>query len=617
VRTTCMSWRRAGLAAVTLLLLTGLAGSIASALAASPSASAPPANGKVTLRVGWLGEPDNLNPFIGGATGLESYTVWDNNYDPLVGLNPTDLKPSKDVGLADDWASTPDGKRWTFTIRPNVKWQDGQPLTARDVAFTIDLIVDNQDPSWISYLQTVKKATAVDDTHVEILCKQPAPGMLVNLAAVPILPEHIWSKMSYQAAARSFVNKPPIIGSGPFQCTQWKKSNFLVMEANKSYWRGAPHIDQIVFEDYTNADTMGQNMKAGAIDACGGLLQAQMQTLPHTPGITARAVRANEYDELGFNCYTGGPSLGNPVLRDWKFRQALQWAIDKNKLCQIAYGGMAKPADTVITADYSRNPDWHWTPPADQAYTFNLAKAGQMLTAAGYPLKNGVRLDKTGKPITLRLFARNEYAPSIPCGKFITGWFRQLGLNVVLSAMDDGALTAAQYNTVKGKFTPNYDMFIWGWYLDIDPGIEMAYLCTDQINGWSDSAWSYPPYDSLYKQQAVEMDQPTRLQDIYRLQQMIYEQSPYIPLAYADDTEAWNTSRWTGWIATPAPNGNVVFPEYGYGSYFTVKPVTGAKTSQAGRTGVLVAIIAGAVVVLAVAVFVVVRKRRPPEATEV
>ena len=84
----------------------------------------------------------------------------------------------------------------------------------------------------------------------------------------------------------------------------------------------------------------------------------------------------NGYDELGFNCYTGGPSLGNPVLKDWKFRQALQWAVDKNKLCAVAYGGMAKPADTIITANYYHNPDWHWTPPADQAYSFNLAKAG-------------------------------------------------------------------------------------------------------------------------------------------------------------------------------------------------------------------------------------------------
>ena len=599
-----------------LLLLAGLAMGIASALAASPSPSAPPANGKVTLRVGWLGEPDNLNPFIGGATGLESYTVWDDNYDPLVGLDPADLKPSKDVGLANDWTSTPDGKTWTFTIRPNVKWQDGQPLTAGDVAYTIDLIVDNQDPSWIAYLQSVKKATAIDATHLEIACKQPAPSMLVNLAAVPILPEHIWSKMPYKVAARSFPNKPPIIGSGPFQCTQWKKSSYLVMEANKDYWRGAPHVDQIVFEDYTNADTMGEDMKTGAIDACGGLLQAQVHTLSHTPGITARGVRVNEYDELGFNCYTLGPSLGNPVLKDWKFRQALQWAVNKETLCKIAYGGMATPADTVVTAGYYHNPDWHWTPPADQAYTFDLTKAGQMLDAAGYPLKNGVRVDKSGKPITLRLYARSEYAPSIPCGKFITGWFRQLGLKIVLSTMDDGALEDALYNTVNGKFTPDYDMFIWGWYEDIDPGIELAYLCTDQINDWSDCAWSYPLYDKLYKQQGIEMNQAKRVQDIYGLQKMIYQQTPYIPLAYSDDTEAWNTERWTGWIAMPAPDGNVVFPEYGYGSYFTVKANTGAKASQTGKTGVMVAIIVAAVVVLVVVVFVVVRKKRPPQATE-
>ena len=440
--------------------------------------------------------------------------------------------------------------------------------------------------------------------------------MLVNLAAFPILPEHIWSKMPYKVAAKSFVNKPPIIGSGPFECTQWTKSNYLVMEANRNYWRGAPHIDQIVFEYYTNADTMGQEMKEGTIDACGGLLQAQMRMLAHTPGITARAVRVNEYDELGFNCYALGPSLGNPVLKDWRFRQALQWAVDKNKLCQIAYSGIAKPADTVITADYYHNPDWHWTPPADQAYMFNLIKAGQMLDAAGYKEVDGVRLDKSGKPITLRLLARSEYPPSIPCGKLITGWFRQLGLKIVLSTVGDGALEDAMYNTVNGKFMPDYDMFIWGWYNDTDPGIELAYLCTNQINDWSDCAWSDPAYDKLYKQQGVEMDQATRLQDIYKLQQIIYRQSPYIPLAYSDDTEAWNTSRWTGWIAMPAPNGNVVFPPYGYGSYFTVKPNTGAKTSQAGKTGVMVAIIAAAVAVLAVVVFVVVRKMRPPEATE-
>ena len=69
-----------------------------------------------------------------------------------------------------------------------------------------------------------------------------------------------------KTAIHTLPNTPPIIGSGPFQCVQWKKSNYLVMQANKGYWGGAPHVDDIVFEEYTSADTMGEDMKSGAID---------------------------------------------------------------------------------------------------------------------------------------------------------------------------------------------------------------------------------------------------------------------------------------------------------------------------------------------------------------
>ena len=108
------------------------------------------------------------------------------------------------------------------------------------------------------------------------------------------------------------------------------------------------------------------------------------------------------------------------------------------------------------------------------------------------------------------------------------------------------------------------------------------------------------------------MNQATRLQDIYKLQQMIYEQSPYIPLAYSDDTEAWNTDRWTGWLAMPAPNGNVVYPVYGYETYFSVRPKAGGGGGGvAGKTGVLVAL--GTVVglaVIATAIVLITRRRR-------
>jgi len=616
VRIARKSWRLAGLAAVTLLLSAGCVWGLASALAASSSPRPSPAtSGKVVLRLGWLAEPDNLNPFLG--TNMSAYTVWYMNYDSLVGLSPTDLSPETTTGLATSWTHTPDGKTWTFTLRKNAKWQDGQPVTAADVAFTFNFIIKNNAANWTTYTANIEKATAVDDYTVRFDCSAPTPSLLNSFGEMPILPEHIWSKVPPSTAIKTLPNKPPIIGSGPFECVQWKKNNYIVMQANKNYWRGAPHVDDIVFQYYTNADTMGEDMKAGAIDGCDGLLQAQMRELSHTPGVEAKPIMVNGYDELGFNCYQGmsdgkpWQSLGNPVLRDWKFRQALQWAIDKNKLCAIGYGGMAKPADTVVTADYYHNPDWHWTPPADQAYTFNLAKASQMLTAAGYPLKNGVRLNKSGKPITLRLYARSSYPQSITCGKFITGWFRQLGLKIVFSALDDGTLESDQYNMVNGKFDPDYDMFEWGWYNDEDASIELDYFTTSQINDWSDCAWSNPAYDALYKQQATEMAQTKRLQDIYKLQEMIYQQSPYIPLAYSDDTEAWNTSRWTDWVQSPAKVGNVVYPPYGYETYFSVRPKTGGGGSGvAGKKGVLILVAVVVVLVVGATTYVLVKRRR-------
>ena len=248
---------------------------------------------------------------------------------------------------------TPDGKTWTFTIRDNAKWHDGVPLTAKDVAFTYNYIIDNELANFTSYTQGINKAVAVDDTTVRFDCSQPKANML--RVYVPIVPEHIWSKVSGKDAGLGYANKPPFVGSGPFKCVEWKKNSYVKLVANKDYWRGAPKIDELLFEYYTNADTMVQDLKSGTIDGATGLLDAQYRQLKGEPGIEARTIRTNGFDELAFNCYAG-TSRGNPVLRDWKFRQALNWAVDKDKICAIVYGGHAEPATTVITADYYTTP---------------------------------------------------------------------------------------------------------------------------------------------------------------------------------------------------------------------------------------------------------------------
>ena len=157
-------------------------------------------------------------------------------------------------------------------------------------------------------------------------------------------------------------------------------------------------------------------------------------------GIKAIAYPFYNWDYLEFNCYDEAGSMGNPVLRDWHFRYALNYAIDKQSLCDFAYGGLAQPGTTIILPNTFTNPDYHWQPPADQAYTFDLTKADQLLTAAGYPLKNGVRLNKQGQPIVLRLETPTDVPAEQTEAKLITGWLQKLGLKIKLSVIDSGAL---------------------------------------------------------------------------------------------------------------------------------------------------------------------------------
>ena len=600
------------LLAVSLALLGALLCGLASALASSPSPG--PSPGKIVLRVGWIMDPDSLNPFV--ATNFTAAMITQLNYDYLVGFDPSTLTPSKGAhgtGLATDWRVSPDGKHWTFALRRNAVWQDGYgPVTAADVAFTLNYVIDNQMANYVTYVEGMRRATAVDTATVSIDCVRPKADMLSALGVIPILPKHIWAHVSPKTAGNAYTNSPPIIGSGPFECVAFKKGAYVTMVANKRYWHGAPKIDEVIFEYFTSADSMGMELTSGTIDACYQPEDTQMRRLQHEPGYVAKKVLVNGYDDLAFNCYVpppGGKSLGNPVLRDPRFRQALQWAVDKNQLVQVAYAGNAKVGDTVVTAGYYTNPDWHWTPPANQAYSFDLSKAGQLLDAAGYRDSNGDGWrDYRGKPIKLRLWAFSEYGTSVRDVKLIAVWLRQLGLQVVISDMDFGSIMARVFNTANGKPAPDFDLVQNGWYLGIDPGQSMSFFTTGQIGTWNDSGFSNPEFDRLYVEQSRVLDPNTRKQLIDRMQQIVFEQSPYVVLAYYGDTEAWN-SKWVGWVPSPAKGGSAVMDAY---SYLFVHPETSGGTAATATSGPVALLVLAGVVVAVVAGLLLWRRRRPP-----
>ncbi len=212
------------------------------------------------------------------------------------------------------------------------------------------------------------------------------------------------------------------------------------------------------------------------------------------------------------------------------------------KLVSIAYDGYATAGSTIMVQGFYSDPDWHWTPPAGQAYAYDPAKATEMLAAAGYKTSGGKLLDKQGKPISLRLFACEAPPQGQKIGKLLTGWFEAIGIDIKFSYMTEGALNEYLYNEKDGVFTPNMDLFVYNWTGDVDPDFILSLFTKAQIGDWSDCAWWTPEYDKLYTQQSQTIDPAQRKALIDRMQQIAYEQSPYSVLAYPKGLEAVNTS---------------------------------------------------------------------------
>ncbi len=593
---------------VAVVLVCGLVWGLAAALAASSSPS--PASGKVVLKIGWTSEPDNLNPFVGWAT--TTYEIWTINYNFLFGFDGQSMRPT--LSLADQFPTkanggiSADGKVWTIHLRPGVKWSDGQPLTAADVAFTYNYIVKNHMANLALTTTGIASAKEIDPTTVQIICSQPKANM--ESIFLPILPKHIWEHVSPQAAATTFLNSPPIVGSGPFYTTAFKKGSYVEMQRNPYYWGKKPTVDQIYFEMYQNPDTMVQDLKSGVLDGAWGIPVAQFSQLKAMSSIHTIAYNFFNWDYLDLNCSSLSSSTGNPVLRDASFRTALNYAIDRATLAKVAYDGLAAPATTIMPPDTWSDPDYHWQPPADEAYTFDIAKANQMLTAAGYPLKNGVRLNKQGKPITLRLATTTDFQQGQVEAKLIAGWFQQLGLKITLQVMDDGAFLARMFNYKGTTFAPDFDMALSDWAGYGDPGETLTSFTTAEIGATNEPAWSNATFDKLNVEQSAALDPATRQNLIWQMQQIFYQQSPQLVLVYPQYLEAYNISHWTGWTPMFHGRGPAFVTTATVDSYVNLMPRTGSSSSGGGAKGLWIVV---AVVVIVVAGGLVVwtmRRRR-------
>jgi peptide/nickel transport system substrate-binding protein len=547
----------------------------AAALGLAPAAAVPPPTAaaqdeRLTFTVALGNEVDSFNPFLGIV--VESFEMWQLTYDSLTGFAMEDKAPVP--ALAESWESSDGDLTWTYTIRDGVTWSDGEPLTAEDVAYTYNRILTGKVESgstWATYLKSVSKVTAPDESTVVLELEKPS-ATLPSLP-VPIIPEHVWSGVS-DAEAKTYAAEPsdgqPVVGSGPFRLVEGTAGGAQYrFEANPDYWDGAPHIDELVFRVFKSEDPMVQALVKGEVDFAYNISALQVESLQDQEGVTAHNGETPGFDEIAFNAgsvdlETGEP-MGdpNPAVLDPAFRYALGFAIDRDLIVERAYQGAGTPGSSLIPPGY---PDFHWEPPEDVAFEFDLERAGELLDEAGYVVgEDGKRTMPDGDPIdALRLSARADSETSVNVMDYFKEWLAELGIDAEVTAVESNRLTSL---ILDGEF----DVFEWGWYVDPDLSAMLSYMTCDQRGDWSDTWWCNEEYDRLYEQQASEPDPEARAELIKEMQEILFLEAPYLLTVYNTVGEAFRSDRWACVQPQPDPGG-VWLMQLGVHNYLNVRP---------------------------------------------
>jgi len=498
------------------------------------------------VRIGWTGGPDSLNP--GVAWLAKSYTIFELVYDSLYELN---LDGTYAKGLVESVERSADGLVYTFKIKSGVKWHDGQPLTAKDVAFTYNLVKAHEDfPTLNSYTTNFAKVEAPDDTTVVLTLDQQVPSIESKLVFLYILPEHIWKEYAVGAAAAEFTNEE-MIGSGPFKMKEYKQNEFVHLVANKDYHGTVPKVDEVIFQAFQTPDVLIQAIKSGQVD--------MITQMPNT-GVAALKNAENVSVEIGSplspdltdiilnqvapeNCPTadGGICSGHPALRDKNVRLAMAYATDKNKLIDIVALGLAAPGIALIPDGMGA-----WFNSSIQDYPYDPAQANKMLDEAGYKDVNndGVREMPDGTtPLTLRVNWPSDSTEAPRLSELLQEMWKQIGITTQPQAVDPDALTAQCCPTL------DYDVMIWGWVADPDPQTLLIIPVTDQIpTGYNETGYSNPKYDELFVKQSTEMDPEKRREMVWEMQKITHDDVVYIIPYYSKQVQAYRTDRFSGWL---------------------------------------------------------------------
>jgi peptide/nickel transport system substrate-binding protein len=442
--------------------------------------------------------PTNLDPRIG--IDAQSERIDDLIFDDLLTRDEhLNVKP----GLAERWEIS-DPLTYVFHLHHGVKFHDGRPLTSKDVKWSFDSLLQGKVRSTkAAAYRFVDHVEAVDDYTVAFHMKEPSSTLPWNLSggAMGIVP--------YGATGEEMSRHP--IGSGPFRFVSAQLDRDVVIESNPDYWGEKARIQRVQFIVVPDTTTRALELRKGSADvAINALTSDTTLALEHDPKLEFLRAPGTVLAYLAFN-------LRDPILKDTRVRQALAYAIDRRPLIHDLWRDFARPAASVLPPE-----SWAYDPEVTK-YGFNPERARQLLDAAGYPAKDGVRFHITMKTSTeesSRLLAA-----------VLQQQLREVGIALDIRSFEFATFFS---DVTHGEFQMYSLRWIGG---NEDPDIFELIFHSSRIipKGANRSFYSNPRVDWLIDQARSVTDQNQRRQMYSEIQRILATDLPYVNLWYNDN----------------------------------------------------------------------------------
>lgn len=526
-----MHWNRLAAAAAATVALTTLAAACSSNSSNSGSSTASgTSTSSITIAASTGGPfPDNLNPVapVSGLSDAVSFV-----YEPLLQFDK--LKPGTVVPwLATNYSWSNQGKTLTFTIRSGVKWNDGQPFTAKDVAFTYSYVKAN--PAINTEGLAISSVNAPNASTVVLTFATPQYANLYYIGSQFILPQHIWQGIANPATA---TNLHPV-GTGPYTVSSFTPQN-LTLKKNPDYWQpGKPAVSQIIFPSTVDNNGPGLALSQGSAD-WGGIFY------PEAKAWVAKDPSVNHY---------WFPPMSNTVLllnltkypmSLLPFRQAVSEALNRPAVSQAATLGLVPPVTnpTMLTPYQSAylNPQY-----AHSTLVQNVAGAKATLLKAGFKYNGSTLIDPHGNPVSLTLTNPGPLSDLVASGQEVARELSAIGINITQVSASvaewqgdqaDGNYDIALRPSVAGP-GPYY---MYNYWLNGALTAPIGKTATGDFARWND-----PKTNQLLTEYA-STDNPSLQKSImYQLETIVVNDLPVIPLQYQAFWGEYSSKNVTGW----------------------------------------------------------------------